>query len=461
MVPDYGPLRATGLWSVDEVIDHEKKTVDFRRIDDIESELMMEQHDTDEALVPYEEEQKWKNKLMFVHKFKKTPKHLTWKELGEEIECMDCTIDLDEHRPEEIFTISFYFTDKKTATRDLVWSARNDVSYSEGFTDLLAAVGACLGRSDVHRTIRFDDGVGVTRDLSIRKRSRFTSDITLAFRPQEKYDKFGRKAEVDEFEMSMEKDGMSTWGFHPSLMDPEYNELDYQDPEGTYEVAISAHAFCFVFLKAINRLLARPMKEFYRPSQLVRTAKIRTDEDIGVSHAIKGWMGIDEQVYPHYTPIEAIQEHWLGADAPFSLCAMVNKLREMDYLKRENPEYQSWLSVRERDTKLAIRNMGVKLLGVGASTLFLPVAHNTTVNRLLPKVQQRRIESRISVNAVLGLPDETRRIEEFKQITGHARLTGASADPSTSTPANDTTPTSGNNANKEQPKSEEKSASNQ
>lgn len=421
-VPDYGPLRATGLWSVEEVLDETKKTVDFRKIDEVESHLIEELKEPDEALIPYDEEERWKHKLMFRHKFKKTPKHLTWKELGEEIECVDCTIDPDEHRPEEIFTIQFYFTDKKSGTRDVVWSARNDVAYSEGFTDLLAAIGACLGRSEVHRTIRFDDGLGTIRDISIRKRSRYTSDIQIAFRPAEKYDKFQRKEEQDEYEAAMEADGMSTWGFHPALMDPEFSELDYQDPEGTYEVAMSAHGFGFVFLKSINRLLSRPMKDFYRPSQLMRTAKVRTADDIGLAHAMKGWMGIDEQIYPHYIPIEALQDHWLGKDAPFSLCAIVNKLREMCYLKPENPEYQSWLSVRRHDTHVAIRNVGVKLLGVGASTLFMPVAHNATVNRLLPKNQQRRLESKFSINAVLGLPDETRRLEEFKQITGYARL---------------------------------------
>lgn len=423
MVPDYGPLRATGLWSVEDVLDDEKRTVDFRRIDDVESDIIEELKTPDQALIPYDEEERWKHKLMFVHKFRKTPKHLTWKELGEEIECLDCTIDLDEHRPEEIFTINFYFTDKKTGTRDVVWTARNDVAYSEGFTDLLAAVGACLGRSDVHRTIRFDDGVGTTREISLRKRSRYTSDIQIAFRPPATYNKFQRKEEVDEYEAAMEAEGMSMWGFHPALMDPEFNEIDFQDPEGTYEVAMSAHALSFVVLRGIKRLLARPMKDFYRPSQLMRTAKVRTDEDIGFMHAMQGWMGVEEQVYPHFTPMEALQDHWLGKDAPFSLCAIVNKLREMGYLKKENPEFQSWLSVRQHDTHVAIRNMGVKLLGVGASTLFLPVQHNATVNRLLPKNQQRRLESKVSLNAVLGLPDETRQLGDFKQITGHSRLT--------------------------------------
>ncbi|RNF23813.1 uncharacterized protein Tco025E_02714 [Trypanosoma conorhini] len=422
--PDYGPLRAAGMWRVEDVMDVKNSTVDFRRIDEVESDVIETMSQPDDAVVPYDAEEKWKHKLMFVHKFKKTPKHLTWRELGEEIECLDCIIDVDEHRPEEIFTISFYFTDKKTGARDMLWRARNDVSASEGFTDLLAAVGACLGRASVHRTIRFDDAMGTTRDISIRKMSRYTSDITIAFRPAESYNKYARKSEQDEYEQSAAEEGMSMWGFHPTLMDPEYNALDFQDPPGTYTTAISAHAFSFIYLKAINRLLSRPLKDFYRPSQLMRTAKVRTEDDLGLVHAMKGWMGIEEQVYPHYTPIEAIQEHWLGKDAPFSLVAMVNKLREMTYLKRQNPEFQSWLAIRRQDTHVALRNIGLKLLGVGASTLFVPAAHNETVNRLLPKSQQRRLESRFSLNALLGVPDETRHISEFKKLTGHDRITG-------------------------------------
>ncbi|KAH9578845.1 hypothetical protein LSM04_005996 [Trypanosoma melophagium] len=421
--PDYGPLRATGLWKVEEVVDTQKSTVDFRRIDEVESEIIETLSQPEDAVVPYTEEEAWKHKLMFQHKFKKTPKHLTWRELGEEIECLDCTIDVDKHRPEEIFTITFYFTDKKTGTRDMLWTARNDVSCSEGFTDLLAAIGACLGRSNVHRTIRFDDAVGTTRDISFRKVSRYTSDITIAFRPPETYNKFARKTEQDEYTQSMTDEGMSTWGFHPAMMDPEYNSLDFEDPPGTYTTVLSAHAFSFICLRAITRLLARPLKEFYRPSQLMRTAKVRTDDDIGLAHAMKGWMGVEDRLYPHYTTIDAIQENWLGKDAPFTLVAIVNKLREMTYLKRQNPEFQSWLSTRHHDTHLALRNIGLKMLGVGASTLFVPVTHNATVNRLLPKSQQRRLESRFSLNAVLGMPDETRRIDEFKKLTGHERIT--------------------------------------
>nr|CCC95982.1 unnamed protein product [Trypanosoma congolense IL3000] len=418
VLPDYGPLRPAGLWKMDDVVDVEKATVDFRRIDEMETDVMESLSQPEDALVHYDEEERWKHKLMFVCKFKKSPKHLTWTQLGEEIECMDCVIDVDKHRPEEIFTISFYFTDKKSRTRDILWSARNDVSSSEGLTDLLAAVGACLGRSDVHRTIRFDDGVGVTRDISIRKASRYTSDITIAFRPAELYNKYERKSQMDEYEKCAAAEEMSVWGFHPALMDRDYNTLDFEDPPGTYTIALSAHAFSFIVLRCIKRLLSRPMKDFYRPSQLMRTAKVRTHETIGLGNAMKGWMGVEELVYPHYTPVEAIQEHWLGKDAPFSLVAIINKLREMTYLKAENPEFQSWLSVRHHDTHTAIRNLKIKMLGVGASSLFLPASHNPTVNRLLPKSQQRRLESSFSLNALLGMPDETRKIDEFKKLAG-------------------------------------------
>ncbi|SCU67797.1 uncharacterized protein TEOVI_000859700 [Trypanosoma equiperdum] len=436
-VPDHGPLRPTGLWKVEEVVDATKATVDFRRIDEVESEVVEAISQSDSSLVPYDEEEQWKHKLMFVHKFRKSPKHLTWRQLGEEIECMDCIIDMDKHRPEEVFTISFYFTDKKTGTRDVVWTARNDVSHSEGLTDLLAAIGACLGRADVHRTIRFDDGMGVTRDISIRKLSRYTSDVTVAFRPPEKYNKYARKSERDEYEQSATVEDRSTWGFHPALMDRDYTALDYEDPSGTYVIALSAHAFSYIILRCINRLLERPMKDFYRPSQLMRTAKVRMHDTVGVSHAVKGWMGIEELIYPHYTPVEAIQEHWLGKDAPFSIVAIINKLREMTYLKKENPELRSWLSVRHYDTHTAIRNLKVKMLGVGASSLFLPVSHNPTVNRLLPRSQQRRLESSFSLNAVLGMPDETRQIDEFKKITG-CECTNEIGDTKSSTEKKDT-----------------------
>jgi hypothetical protein len=420
--PDYGPIRPTGLWKVDELHNQSTNTVEFRRIDDIESDIVEDLAGRGDAVIPYADEETWKHKLMFQYKFSKTPKHLSWKELGQEVECMDCTIEPDPHRPEELFTISFFFVDRQRGTRDAVWSARNDVATSEGLTDLMAAIGSCLGRSDVFRTIRFDDAQGTTRDVCFRKKSRYTSDIQLSFRPAVKYNLYERKEQNDAWETQMTNEGMSTWGFHPTLMDPEFVADEGKDPEGTYTVSLSTHAFAFVLLRSMERLLARPMKDFYRSSQLQRTVKVAKEDDIGLSHALKGWMGIDERVYPHFTPIDAIQEHWLGKDAPFTMVSMVNKLREMAYLKRRNPEFQSWLSVRKRDTSLAIRNTTLKLMGTGASTLFVPVGHSATVNRLLPKHQQRRIESKVSINAVLGMPDETRRLGEFKKITGQDRV---------------------------------------
>jgi hypothetical protein len=420
--PDYGPVRPTGLWKVEELHNQSTNTVEFRRIDDIESDIVEDLAGRGDAVIPYADEETWKHKLMFQYKFSKTPKHLSWKELGQEVECMDCTIEPDPHRPEEIFTISFFFVDRQRGTRDVVWSARNDVATSEGLTDLMAAIGSCLGRSDVFRTIRFDDAQGTTRDVCFRKKSRYTSDIQLSFRPAVKYNLYERKEQNDAWETQMTTEGMSTWGFHPTLMDPEFVADEGKDPEGTYTVSLSTHAFAFVLLRSMERLLARPMKDFYRSSQLQRTVKVAKEDDIGLSHALKGWMGIDERVYPHFTPIDAIQEHWLGKDAPFTMVSMVNKLREMAYLKRRNPEFQSWLSVRKRDTSLAIRNTTLKLMGTGASTLFVPVGHSATVNRLLPKHQQRRIESKVSINAVLGMPDETRRLGEFKKITGQDRV---------------------------------------
>lgn len=418
---DNSPKRATGLWKVEELSDDARKTVSFRRIDEVESEIATSLEARDNALVAVDDEEKWKNKLMFVHKFKKTPKHLTWKELGQEIECLDCVIDLDDHRPEEVFTMTFFFLNRKLGTRDIVWTTRNDVAASEGFTDLLAACGSCLGRSDVHRTIRFDDGVGATRELCIRKNSRYTSEVVLSFRPLVTYDLHQRSEQTDSWESEMEAQGMSTWGYHPSLTDPEYR--DTADPVGTYHLTLSAHAFSFVMLRAIERLITRPLKDFYRPSQVMRTVRTQTAEDIGFTAAVRGWLGCDEKKFQHYNPLEAIQEHWLGNDAPFSITAIVNKLREMCYLKPENPEYVSWLSVRQRESAIAVRNVRAKLLGAGASPLFVPLSHNATVNQLLPRDQRRNLKTSISVGGLLGMPDETRRLGELKHITGVERIT--------------------------------------
>jgi len=415
-----GPLRATGLWRAEEVQDAEKKTVDFRRIDDVETDIAEDLTNRSTALVEVADEDAWRSKLMFVHKFKKTPKHLTWKELGQEITCTDCIIDPDPHRPEEVFTIKFFFVDRSKGTRDLIWEARNDINESQGFTDLAAAIGSCLGRADVFRTIRFDDALGTIREMTIKKRAKFTSDITLSFRPPVNYNVYDRKQDTDEWEKAMDEQEMSSWGFHPGLMEPEHVAEASKDPPGTYTLAMSAHGFSFVFLRAIERLLDRPMEDFYRASQLAKSVRRTGNEHMGLSHAMRGWMGMDERVFPHYTTIEAIQDHWVGNDVPFNIIMIVNKLREMTYLKRRNPEFHSWLTCRKRDTAIAFRNSSVKLLGAGASTLFVPKGHHSSINRLLPKSQQRRLHSSISVNALLGMPDETRKLGAFKTLTGES-----------------------------------------
>jgi hypothetical protein len=411
---DRGPLRATGLWKVAEVQDEANATVNFRHIDDVESAIAEDAAGRDTALVVLQDEQKWRERMMFVYKFEKTPKHLTWKEFGQEVECLECVIDLDDHRPEELYSMSFFFKDKKTGGRDCVWKAKCDVSYSEALTDLLAAIGSCLGRADVHRTIRFDDGSGVTREINLRKNSRYTSEVVLAFRTKDKYDLLKREGEKNAWEVAQEDAGLNTWGFHPTLMDPEYRDVD--DDPTTYHMTISAHAFSCIVLKAIDRLIKRPLKDFYRPSQIANVVRVKKTEDLGMSQAMKGWLGVDDKIYPHYTPMEAIQDHWLGADAPFTVTAVVNKLREMTYLKKENPELQSWLGVRRLDTTKAVRNMRVKMLGAGASPLFAPMSHNATVNQLLPKDQRRKITASVSLAGAIGMPDETRRIAELRAI---------------------------------------------
>ena len=450
---DASPMRATGKWSVEEVTDPERQTVEFRAIDDIETDLMETAEGRANALVPVTDEEQWKNKLMFVYKFSKTPKHLTWKELGQEIECLDCVIDLDDHRPEEVFTMRFFFINRSTGYRDEIWRATNDVSNSEAFTDLLAAVGSCLGRADVHRTIRFDDGLGTTRDINFRKKSRYTSEIQVAFRPAVKGNLYEQIEANNEWEREMQEQGLSTWGYHPTLMDPEYRDTD--DPEGTYHLSLSAHALSFVVNRAIHRLVTKPMKEFYRPSQVQRTMRTKTKEDLGVVQAIKGWVGIDPQIFPHYTPLEAIQENWLGADAPFTLIAITNKLREMTYLKPQNAEFQSWLSVRERESAVAMRNVKAKLLGAGASPLFAPLSHNATVNQLLPKPQRRNVKTQVSLGGMIGMPDETRKLDELRKITGINKLTG---DSTSDTSATARTTTSGSDGKESSPIADAKKA---
>merc|ERR1712000_24451 len=163
--------------------------------------------------------------------------------------------------------------------------------------------------------------------------------------PPTEYHLYDREESRNTWEEEVEAQGMPTWGFHPKMMDPEYRDTD--DPAGTYHMTLSAHALTFVILRAVERLICRPIKDFYRPSQIARTQTISNSEDVGVTRAVMGWVGFDERTrYPHFTPLDAIQEHWFGADAPFSLQAIIIKLRELTYLKPQNPEFLSWLSVR-------------------------------------------------------------------------------------------------------------------
>ena len=444
---DRSPKRLTGMWKVGDIIDTQDAVINFRHIDDIESSIMDEkrgfvQHQNEEAYVPqcaeqsdnkvaapytgtdalmeYEEEQKWKHKLMFTHKFRKTPKHLTWKELGQEIECMDCVIDMDEDRPEDIYSVSFFFRDRKQGGRTEVWTARNDVASSEGLSDMLAAVGSCLSRADVHRTIRFDDGKGCFRELNIRKNSRYTSDVVLGFRPPEYYDMYARAKHDNAWEKEADEQGIPTWGYHPSMQDPEYR--DVVEAESTYHVTMSAHAFSFIILSALDRLLTRPLKEFYRPSKIVAHGLVKSTEDIGLSHALCGWLGVEEKVFPHFHPLEAIEAHWFGKDIPFTLAAIINKLRDSTYLKPKNPEFHSWLQQRTKDTLAASRNITAKLAGAGASPLFAPVTHSGTMNMMLPKEQRRIVKTKISVAGLLGMPDETKKLDQLRHLAAVGKL---------------------------------------
>jgi hypothetical protein len=417
------PVRATGLFSVRELEDTQSGTIGFSRLDDVESDIFEAQKNTgtsSNALLAVSDEEAWQAKLMFEHKVVKTPKHLTWAELGREVECLDCVIDLDDHRPEEVFGLSFAFKDRRTGTRDIVWQARHDVSSSAALGDLLAAVGSCLGRADVFRTIQFDDGAGTTRELTIQKNSKYTSEVRLSFRPQTQYDAYKVADDAKTFEETLAEEGVGGWGFHPTLTDPEYRDLD--DPVGTYQLTISAHAFSIVMLKAIDRLVQRPLRDFYRPSQIAKVIRTSEKEDVGVAHAVAGWLGTEQRRYLHYTPMEAIEDHWFGIDSPFTLTAIVNKLREMTYLKKENPEFKSWLAVRRRDSAIAARNVRAKLLGAGASPLFAPLSHNATVSQMLPKEQRRIVRATVSVAGMVGMPDETRRLAELKQIAETGKM---------------------------------------
>ena len=410
---DSSPVRASGKWCVSE-IKNEQGGIDFRAIDEVEANILEDNDGRHNALVLIEEEERWKHKLMFECGFLKTPKHLTWKELGEEIECLDCTIEPDDDQPEEIYHMKFYFCNSITGKRSIIFNATNDVSCAEGLTDFMAACGSCLGRADVHRTVRFDDGKGTVQDINIRKTSRYTSDVQLAFRPAVTRNVYQQLEATREWKNKQEAQGLSTWGFHPSLMDPEYQDID--NPEGTYHMCLSAHALSYIMNRAIERLISLPLSSFYRPSQVQRTLRVRKTEHLGIVKAINGWLGFDEAEYPHFTPMEAVQNHWLGADSPFTLTAIVYRTREMAYLKKKNPEFLSWKSCRDRDASIAVRNIRAKLLGTGPSTLFAPLSHNSTIKHLLPKYQQRDIVSRVSLAGMLGLPDETKKIDDLKRI---------------------------------------------
>jgi hypothetical protein len=450
------PRRATGLFSVKDTEDAAKATVGFSRIDDLESahtEMVRQQGSESNALLAVTDEERWRHKLMFNHKVIKTPKHLTWAEFGKEVECLDCVIEMDDHRPEEIFSLAFQFRDRRQGSRDSLWVARNDVAKSSALPDLLAAIGSCLGRADVHRTIRFDDGLGAHRELTIKKNSRYTSEIQLAFRPPVEYDLYATVDENAKWETELAEGNVAGWGFHPGLADPEYRDLD--DPVGTYHLTMSAHAFSIIILKAIDRLIQRPMTDFYRPSNIAKVVRARTNEEIGVSHAIAGWLGTDEKRFLHYTPMEAIEDHWFGADQPFTLTAIVNKIREMTYLKPENPEFRSWLAVRRHDSATAARNVRAKLLGAGASPLFAPLSHNATVSQLLPKQQRRNLQTTVSIAGMVGMPDETRRLAELKHIAETGKMLGASSIPQQND-SSSSTPLVGNTSKDTSPNSEQK-----
>ena len=455
----------------------------FAKLDDITS---IEKMNTDQdALLDVEDEESWRNKLMFKYEFTKTPRHLTWAQLGHEVECLEMKIDLDKHRPEEIYRVSFWYLNRRQRTRTLIFHADNDASESEGLTDLLAAIGTCLSRPEVHRTIRFDNGKGEYRELNLRKTSRYTSDVTLAFRPEVRYNMYERAQRALEAQVIAQqitasrrepwsgasqqpplpntppalsppatpsstplRDSSSSpsppsppsptpthhrhdpcgtteppvpparppgvfgdamvWGFHPALMDPEYR--DPPDPPGTYHLTLSSHALCCVVNRALERLLVRPLGEFYRPSRVTANAVVSEGEDVGLSHAVRGWLGAEGRRFPHYTPLEAVQSHWLGPEAPFHLTAIICRLRSLGNLTRKNPELLSWWSVRMRDSAMALRNLRAKMLGAGPSTLFLPASFYPTINQMLPREQRKRFKTHVSLAGLLGYNDETKNL---------------------------------------------------
>ena len=409
--------------------------------------------DDGKAITVQDEEVFWKNKLMFFHEFMKSPKHLTWSELGKEVECLECAIEPDFNRPEEVYHIEFHFKNQSTNQRECIFRASNDVSMSEGLSDLLAAIGTCLTRADVHRTVRFQTREGGFREINVHKTSRYTSDINIAFRPRGNkiksplslkrtsknakiplsYKEQMRYAiakayslhlasakckQTSKSKLVVEKsrsrtpseiaeESLSQWGFHHSLLDPENRD---QDPPGTYHLSISTNAFACVVIKAIEKLIQKPLRTFYRPSQLSYAHTVETEESIGVLHAFYGWIGCEDKVYPHFTPLEAIQGNWFGKDAPFHVTALICKIRELAGLTKKNPETLSWMAVRYTDSYLALRNMTVKLSGAGPSRLFWPASYSPAINQMLPKSQQRMLRTKLSVAGILGFPDRVQSL---------------------------------------------------
>jgi hypothetical protein len=64
---------------------------------------------------------------------------------------------------------------------------------------------------------------------------------------------------------------------------------------------------------------------------------------------------------------------------------------------------------------------------VGSSRLFMPMSYDSTVNRLLPKAQQRTIKAQVSLGAMLGMPDQTKHIGEVQKIArGDHKLSASS-----------------------------------
>lgn len=343
-------------------------------------------------ILDLKEEARWKRRLNRSFGVVRTPKHLTWKELGQELDCLRCDILPDPHRPEEVYSMSFHFSHPttteggnggattSTSSTEVIWEASGDVSFCEGLTDLLAAIGCCLGRAEVRRVIRFDDGAGTRRDIEVAKLGPSTSDILITFHepvPYDLYEAGGAGGQAGEC-------SGGGWGYHPSLVESRLSE-GREAGGGGYQLSLSAHALSTVVLQAIDRLLDRPLQDFYRASEVSRTRSGAAFWNVGLSQALLGWLGLEERVFPHFTTLEAVQDHWLGADVPHSLTSIINRLREMTYLSRRNPEFHAWLARRRQDSAAALR----KLLGRPVKQAVLPGPPSATatahIRKLLPR----------------------------------------------------------------------------